>query len=168
RVRPAVPPPGRPVRGRRPGRRRARPRRGRPVKGAAAVREMLTLVLAAGRWKIITSLVLMVAGGAAWPLLAVALRGGVDAAVAHDVRSATLHGLAIAAGVLGALVLQHFAYVPYAEASDAATVTLDRELMRLTNGSPGIEHLERSDHADQISVLRRNVREFYDGVLGLM
>lgn len=118
--------------------------------------------------KIVLALVLMLAGGAAWPLLAVALRAGFDAVIDGDVRAATLAAVAIAVTAIGALILQHFAYVPYAEVAEIATVDLEIELMQLANGSARLEHHERADFADRIGVLQKELGSFNEGMIGLM
>lgn len=118
--------------------------------------------------KIALGLVLMAAGGAAWPLLALALKSAMNAAVHHDATGATEAGLFVGATAIGALILQHFAYVPYAESAEMAVVELEAELMTLANGSAGLEHHEQAEYADKISVLQRELSQFHDGMLGLM
>ena len=129
---------------------------------------MLAVAWRTSRSKIALALILMLAGGAAWPLLAIALRAGFDAAIAGDTRAASLSGAAVAGAAIGALILQHFAYVPYAEVAEIATVDLEVELMQLANGSARLEHHERADYADRIAVLQKELGNFTEGMIGLM
>ena len=114
------------------------------------------------------SVVLMVLGGAASPLLSLAFRQGIDQTVSGDVGGATLTGVMIGALAICSLILQHFAYIPYAEAADLAVVTMDSELIELASGSPGLEQHERADYADEISLVRKEIGQFPDALVGLM
>lgn len=134
----------------------------------SSMREMLSTVWRTSRRKMLVSIVLMVLGGAAWPLLALTMKFAVTAVVTRDVGDATWAGVFVALGVIGALILQHFAYVPYAETTEAATVALDAELIDLANMSPGLERHENPEYADKLELLKKGMSEFHDGMLGLM
>ncbi|QFZ24291.1 ABC transporter ATP-binding protein [Saccharothrix syringae] len=129
---------------------------------------MVALAWRTSRGRIALALGLTVLAGVSWPLVALALRGAVDAFVARDGSAALTAGVLVAVSVIGALVLQHFAYVPYAEVAELATLSLEAELVELTNGSAGLAHHERAEHADRIALLRRELPQFGEGVIGLM
>jgi ATP-binding cassette subfamily B protein len=129
---------------------------------------MLEIVLRTDRRKMTVSIVLMALGGACWPLLALGLRSGVNAALRHDVAGTAGAAVFVALGLIGALMLQHFAYVPYAETTELATIHLEAELVDLTNRAPGIEQNENSEYADKLELLKKGMSEFHDGMLGLM
>lgn len=129
---------------------------------------MLAIVVRTSWRKMTISIVLMALGGAAWPMLAVALRLGINAALKGHIPSATGDGVFIAVGVIGALILQHFAYVPYAETTELATIHLEAELIELANRAPGIEQNEDPEYADKLELLKKGMSEFHDGMLGLM
>lgn len=114
------------------------------------------------------SVVLMILGGAAAPLLALGLRDGINQAVAGDVTGAALTGGLVGVLAVCSLMLQHFAFIPYGEAADLVTVTMDRELIELASGSAGLEHHERSDYADEIALLRKEIGQYSDALVGLM
>ncbi|MGW6929776.1 ABC transporter ATP-binding protein [Lentzea sp. NPDC054927] len=114
------------------------------------------------------SVVLMILGGAAAPLLALALRDGINQAVAGDVTGAALTGGVVGALAVCSLMVQHFAFIPYGEAADLVTVTMDSELIELANGSAGLEHHERPDYADEIALLRKEIGQYPDALVGLM
>lgn len=134
----------------------------------SSILAMLSTVWRLSRRKMLVAIVLMVLGGAAWPMLALAMKLAVNAAVTRDVPDATRAGVLVALGVIGALILQHFAYVPYAETTEAATVALEAELIDLANGSPGLERHEDPEYADKLELLKKGMSEFHDGMLGLM
>ncbi len=129
---------------------------------------MVALAWRTSRYKMLLAIVLTALGGAAWPLVAVALRYATNAAAAHELRAAGTAGLLIGVGAIGALILQHFAYVPYAEASEMAIVSLEAELIELANGSARLEHHERAEYADKISILQKELSQFAEGMIGLM
>lgn len=129
---------------------------------------MLSVVWRTSRRKMLVSIVLMALGGAAWPLLALALKLAVSAAVANEVADAARAGVFVAVCLIGALLLQHFAYVPYAETTEMATVALEAELIDLANLSPGLDRHEDPEYADKLELLKKGMAEFHDGMIGLM
>jgi ATP-binding cassette subfamily B protein len=137
----------------------------------AALRAVGEIMAAAWRdspGRMALSVVLMVLGGAAAPLLALALEHGINEAVAGNLTGAALTGGFVGALAVCALILQHFAYIPYAEAANLVLVTMDCELIELANGSAGLEHQERPDYADEIALLRQEIGQYEDALVGLM
>jgi ATP-binding cassette, subfamily B, bacterial len=129
---------------------------------------IMAVVWRSSRGRITVAVMLITLGGAASPLLAFALREGINRAVSGDVTGATLVGGFIGALAICALILQHFAYIPYAEAADLAVITMDSELIELANGSARLDHHERADCADEIALLRKEIAQFSDALVGLM
>ena len=117
--------------------------------------------------RILLATVLVLLEGLALPVLALGMRGGVDAAVSHQHGSMIGYGILISLSAIGMLLLHHFSYVPYVETCDLVEVDLDAELMSLANGSARIEHHERAEYADKITILRRELSTFDTGVTGL-
>lgn len=130
--------------------------------------EMFVLVVRTDRRKMLVAVGLMVAGGATWPALALALRAGIDAAAAHDVARAAQAGLLVALCTIGVMMLQHFAYIPYAESAELATVTLESELIDLANRSTSLRQHDDHEFAERMTIMQKGVGEFHDGILGLM
>jgi ATP-binding cassette subfamily B protein len=128
---------------------------------------MFRIAWSHNKGKLVFSTVATLASGASWPLLALALKGATDAALAHDVRMAVVNGVFIGAGAIGVLMLQHFAYLPYTEIAEQAEITLEAELMTLANGSARLDHHERPDYADKFELLRKEVGEIAPGFTGL-
>jgi ATP-binding cassette subfamily B protein len=120
-----------------------------------------------GPAKLVLSIALTLLAGVAWPMLALTLKIATSAAVAHHVWAATLAGALVAVGAVGALILLHFAYVPYTETAELAVIALEAELMTLANGSPGLEHHERPEYADKIGIIQRELSQLPDGFVGL-
>lgn len=130
--------------------------------------QMLLIAWRSNKFKFALALALIVGGGTAWPAFALALRAGTNAALSHDSDAAAQAGVVIAVAAVAALLLQHFAYVAYAEVCELAVVSLEAELIQLANGSSLIEHHERPEYADKISLLQRQLGAFGDGMVGLM
>lgn len=100
------------------------------------------------------SLVLMVLQAVSMPLAAPAIAATVDNAIAGDARGATLAALLVAGLVIASLTAGHFAHIAYFELGDLAFIRLERDLVALTNGSVGLAHQERPEHADRLEVVR--------------
>jgi ATP-binding cassette, subfamily B, bacterial len=133
-----------------------------------AIGEIMTVAWRNSPGRMALAVLLMVTGGAAAPLVALALRDGINQAVAGDVGSAALTGAFVGALAICSLILQHFAYIPYAETADLVRIRMDTELMELVGGSAGLEHHERADYADEISLVRKEIWQYSDALVGLM
>lgn len=120
------------------------------------------------RRKFIAASVLSIASGLAWPLVALALSAATSAALGRDVRGATIAGALTGVGVIGVLMLRHFAYTSYVEIADLAVITLEAELITLANGSARLDHHERADYADRMDILQRELHSLISGVGALM
>ncbi len=128
---------------------------------------MFRIGWAHNKGKLIFSTIMTLASGASWPLLALALKGATNAALAHDMHAATWNGIFIGAGAIGVLILQHFAYFPYREIAEEAQVSLEAELMTLANGSARLEHHERAEYADRLALLQKELTQLGQGFTGL-
>jgi ATP-binding cassette, subfamily B, bacterial len=133
-----------------------------------AVADIMAIAWRNSPGRMTLAIALMVTGGAAAPLLALALRDGINQAVAGDAGGAALTGVFVGALAVCALILQHFAYIPYAEAADLVRIKMDSELIELVGGSAGLEHHERADYADKISLVRKEIWQYSDALVGLM
>ncbi|BCJ41141.1 ABC transporter permease [Actinoplanes ianthinogenes] len=108
------------------------------------------------------------------PVMAAGLGVMTDAVVGGDGAKAAWCGVLVAILVMITLTFGNFAHIAYTELSEIAERDLVEELMLLSNGSEGIEHHERVDYADELTVLRRDVRrltlafEALFGTLGLV
>ncbi|MER7009358.1 ABC transporter ATP-binding protein, partial [Dactylosporangium sp. NPDC000555] len=123
-----------------------------------AVGDLLRRCWRQSRAKTLTAAVLMVAGGATVPLAAAALRWLLDAAAAGQRGTAAVAGCVVAAQLLAALTLGHFAHVAYFELAELNLVDYDVELIGLANGSAGLGVHEDPDQADRLAVLEEEIQ----------
>jgi ATP-binding cassette subfamily B protein len=110
--------------------------------------------------KTIIAFLLMLAGTLAGPALAAALGVMADAVVSGQTDSAIGYGALVALLAIVALSFANFAHIAYFELAELAELEFVERLMTLSNGSPGIEHHERSDYADHFTVLQPESRRF--------
>ncbi len=120
------------------------------------------------RRKTLLSVFLILAGAGAAPFLAAALRWMTNAAFAGATRDAVYAGAVVAALAVVALSFGHFAHIAYFELSELAELDFDQRLVALSNGVPGIEHHERPEQADALTVLRQESRRFRMGLEALL
>lgn len=129
---------------------------------------MLRIGWRESRLKLGLAIGLSIAAGCSGPAVALAMRDAINAAVEHDVGAATLAGAILGAATIGVLTLKHFAFTAQIEVADASVVTLEAELMALSNGSARLEHHERSEFADKLELLRQEVSGLVAGLGALM
>jgi ATP-binding cassette subfamily B protein len=116
------------------------------------------------RAKTVASLVLMISGAVAAPLMALSLRWLTNAAIAGDTTTAGVAGIAVAACAMGVLTLSHFAHLAYFELAEIDTLTTELRLIALSSGSAGIEHQERAEFADRLTVLQQEIQQIQNGI----
>jgi ATP-binding cassette subfamily B protein len=100
---------------------------------------------------------LMTANYASAPLVALSLRDLTNSAIAGDGNRAAIAGAVTAVLVIFGLTLGHFAHISYFELSDTNILELDSDLILFANGSPGIEHQERADYTDRLTIIREEM-----------
>jgi ATP-binding cassette subfamily B protein len=120
------------------------------------------------RAKTAVSLILMIAGAAAAPVMALSLKMMTNAAVSGDASGAAWAGLAVAACSMGVLTLSHFAHLCYFELSEIDTLATEQRLAALSSGSAGIEHQERAEYADRLAVLEQEVQQIQSGFYAIL
>ncbi|WFF05909.1 ABC transporter ATP-binding protein [Micromonospora sp. WMMD1076] len=131
-----------------------------PPRGAftTAVGDLLRRCWEQSPAKTLTAATLMIVSGATLPLAAAALRWLLDAAAAGQRGTAAAAGCVVAALLLAALTLGHFAHVAYFELAELSLVDYDVELIGLANGSPGLEMHEDPERADRLAVLEEEIQ----------
>lgn len=110
---------------------------------------------------------LVMVGLGAEPLIAASLAGLTDAVVSADPAAAVGYGVLTASFAMAALSFNNFASVAYYEVAELAEMDFVEQLMMLSNGSPGIEHLERPEYADMLTVLEPEGRRFMEAMEAL-
>jgi ATP-binding cassette subfamily B protein len=111
---------------------------------------------------------MMLANYAAAPLVAFGLKALTDQVIAGNAGMAALAGVLTAALVIAGLTLGHFAHVAYFELAELNLLKIDEDVIMLSNGSPGIEHQERADYADRLTVLREDLWQLSSALQALL
>ena len=119
------------------------------------------------------SVFLMLAAYASAPLIGLSLKYLTDYAFPAGGTAPNATGAAIAGAVTALLVifgmtLGHFAHISYFELSDTNRLAIDSDLILLANGSAGIEHQERADYTDRLTILRENLFQLQQSLESLL
>ena len=130
--------------------------------------KLLQLSWRQNRFKTAASLVLVMSNAVAAPLMALALKWMTNAAIGGDGGTAAVAGFAVAVCVIGTLTLGHFAHIAYFELSEINQLTMEERLIALANGSAGIEHHERAEYADRLTVLQQELRQMQNGFYAVL
>ena len=133
-----------------------------------ASHQMLAALWRVSRAKTVAAVLLMVTGAAAAPLLAAALGWMTDEVVSGGSGRAAVAGVIVASLALATVTFSHFAHMVYFELAELGVGDLDEQLMALSSGTPGIAHHEQSEHANALTVLQRESRQFYQGLQALL
>ena len=120
-------------------------------------RTLLGLAWRNNKAKTMLAVGLMLAAYASAPLVGLSLKQLTDYALAGDGLRAAVAGAVTALLVIFGLTLGHFAHISYFELADTNMLELDSDLILLANGAPGIEHQERADYTDRLTVLREEM-----------
>lgn len=117
---------------------------------------LMRLVLRYERWQAATTAALMAASQLAGPLIAVGLKTVTDAAVARD-PSAAIRGAVILAAMVGAWSsLSWAAFALRMGFRERSQLVVEKEIARLTADVHTLEHHERPDYLDRMTLLRQN------------
>ncbi|GAA3126507.1 ABC transporter ATP-binding protein [Streptosporangium carneum] len=130
--------------------------------------QMITTAWRLDRRKTAVSVVLMIVGAVAAPLLAATLAWMTDQIVAGRAAQAALAGVAVAVLAVAVLTFEHFAHIFYFELSELGELDFDEQLVAVSNGSPGVSHHEQAEHADTLTVLQQDARQFRTGLESLL
>ncbi|GAA4690089.1 ABC transporter ATP-binding protein [Phytohabitans rumicis] len=134
----------------------------------AGCRQLLHTAWRMDRARTVFSIILMVCGAVAAPLLAVGLGWMTDAVVGGRWREAAWNGALVAVLGIVSLTFSHFAHILYFELSELAEIDFDKQLIALSNGTVGIAHHERAEQADSLTVLQHESRRFRTGLEALL
>ncbi|MBN2177746.1 MAG: ABC transporter ATP-binding protein [Demequinaceae bacterium] len=121
------------------------------------MKDALAISWEAGRFNFIVGFTLMLVQPVALPVAALTLRDIVDESIAGNASTAVAAAVFTAVLVIASLTAEHFAHIFYFKTAEDCNGILDRRVARLTNGSTGLEHHERADHADRLAVIRREI-----------
>lgn len=114
-----------------------------------------------------TAVILMVGNALSLPAAALTIKWLTNAVLADEAVAAVWAGLATAVLAIFALTLDHFAHIALFELADLNLLAMDRDLITLANGSPGLEQHERKEYADKLAVLREEAERLRYGMQAL-
>ncbi|GAA0936833.1 ABC transporter ATP-binding protein [Nonomuraea longicatena] len=131
-------------------------------------RELAGLALRADRWRLVRAALLVLLGYLATPLIAVALMGLTDAAVAGDGPAAGAYALAVAVLLVVELMAVHFAHLSYFEVGELAEVGLNERLGGLLHGARGVHHFDEPQVMNSVTLMREGFAQTREGVEALL
>jgi ATP-binding cassette, subfamily B, bacterial len=85
-----------------------------------------------------------------------------------DAAASVAAAFAVSACAIGALTLGHFAHIAYFELSELNTLAEERRLIDLANGTAGIEHQERAEYVDKITLLEQEIQQIRNGFYAVL
>jgi ATP-binding cassette subfamily B protein len=122
-------------------------------------RWLLKLAWTTDRGRFLKAAVLLLVGYLATPAVALALSEFTDRLLADDLRVALILGGVIALALIAELMLGHFAHLYYFELGEEAEWRINSELIDHTNGTDGVEHLDSSEFADTMVLVRHEIQK---------
>jgi ATP-binding cassette, subfamily B, bacterial len=120
------------------------------------------------RAKTAWALLLILGKSLSAPLVALNLRWLTNAALTHDEAGVLLAGFVVAGCTIGMVTLGHFAHIAYFELSEMNILAQEERLMALANGSAGIEHQERAEYADRLTLLENEIQQIRNGFYAVL
>ncbi len=129
-----------------------------------SIAEVLGSSWKAGPRRLATSVVLMLLGSLATPLIAVFLGAATDSALDREAGAAVAYGAAVALAAVLSLTMEHFAHIHFFELADLQHIRVEQEIGDLVHGSAGIEQHERPGFADRVALLRKETGSIAEGV----
>ena len=135
-----------------------------------AARFLFAMGLTVDAVRLLRGTVLALALYVAAPLAALALRDFTDDVLARHAGPALAAAVLASVALVAQLMLPHFCHLDLSRVSDAQEMRLRGELMDLVNGPPRIDHLDSSDVADTVALVRDSLfatAKSLDGVLQL-
>jgi ATP-binding cassette subfamily B protein len=118
------------------------------------LRLMLSISLGADAARTVAALVTASGQTLASPFRALALKGLIDGAAAHDGRRALIGAAALAVVSLVGRLMTWASFNVRMRLRENTQLHLDTHLMALTAGIPGLEHHERPDYLDKVELVR--------------
>ncbi|MER6214326.1 ABC transporter ATP-binding protein [Streptomyces sp. NPDC001674] len=122
-------------------------------------RWLLRLAWTTDRARFLKAAALLAVGYLATPAVAVGLSTFTDRLLADDLPAALALGGLIAAALVMELMLGHFAHLFYFELGEQAEWRINAELIGVANGTDTLEHLDSSDFADTMALVREEIQK---------
>jgi ATP-binding cassette subfamily B protein len=118
---------------------------------------LLALAWRLDRRRFVIGAGLLLLGSLATPVIALSLKGLVNAAVGGAAGSAARWGVAAAVALLAELMLGHFAHLYYFELAEVTEQKLTRDLLRAVNGTRDLDQCDDPAFEDRIDLVRQDV-----------
>ena len=119
-----------------------------------AARFLFAMGLTVDTVRLLRGTVLALALYVAAPLAALALRDFTDDVLARHAGPALAAAVLASVALVAQVMLPHFCHLDLSRVTDELEMRLRRELMDLVNGPPRIDHLDSSDVADTVALVR--------------
>jgi ATP-binding cassette subfamily B protein len=119
-----------------------------------AARFLFALGLGVDAVRLLRATVLAVTLYVAAPVAALALRDLTDDVLARRTGPALAAAVLAAVALVAQIMLGHFCHLDLTRVAEAQQMRLRGELMDLVNGPPRIDHLDRSEVADSVDLIR--------------
>ena len=135
-----------------------------------AARFLFAMGLTVDAVRLLRGTVLALALYVAAPLAALALRDFTDDVLARHAGPALAAAVLASVALVAQVMLPHFCHLDLSRVTDGQEMRLRGELMDLVNGPPRIDHLDSSDVADTVALVRDSLfatARSLDGVLQL-
>ena len=129
------------------------PRRSRVPVMLRALGRVILMSFRIDPWRALAVMALTILTAVSFPIVGIALKGMVDAVGRHDQA-----GVIYSAGLLGFgrgfLIAAAFPqFVIMSTLNEKVAHHIDRQIVDLTSGIPGLEHHERPEYADKVQLL---------------
>jgi ATP-binding cassette, subfamily B, bacterial len=116
-------------------------------------------LMRSNRWRTVLVIALTIAGALSGPVIALGLRSLTNAALSGHAATAAVAGALTGVMVSAQLTMGHFAHNVHGELSDRARIAIDAELIELVQDATELAACERSDFADELSLLRNEISQ---------
>jgi ATP-binding cassette, subfamily B, bacterial len=113
----------------------------------------------ADRRRLLVGAFLLLCGAVTTPAAAIFLKYMIDSILGHDGAAAVRWAAAAAVALIGELMLGHFAHLSYFELSEIVEEHLHRDLLRVVNGSRGLDQCDDPAFADAVGLLRQEIAQ---------
>ncbi|UNO39190.1 ABC transporter ATP-binding protein [Streptomyces sp. MST-110588] len=126
---------------------------------AHTARRLFALAWSTDRSRLLKAIALLALGYLATPAVALALRAFTDHLLSGGLAVTLTIGIGIAAALVIELSMGHFAHLYYFEVGEQAESRINSELIGYANATPGVEHLDSSEFADTVALVREELQK---------
>lgn len=117
---------------------------------------LLATAFRADPWRATGTLLMTILGSLLSTFVAYWLKFLADGALAADLTRVSIGATAIAVSVAGSTYLNWTSFKLRTNVAERTSLRIDRELISLSAGLPGLEQHERADYLDRLALLRRH------------